>query len=159
MRNNLNAIKFSAVTFFPINLLVLFLISGLCLNGAISRTMAFKNDSSFYDLLVAIGLLAYYFILFYSSYSCYIAANDFKKRLFVMYISWVLASLPVIFLITNSVGGMSIATADGVAESYFSRLPQYLFMTFNGLFWEHIFIVPWILFVNWFFIKYFSSKF
>jgi hypothetical protein len=99
--------------------------------------------------LLSLRLIAYYFLLFSASYYRYSATDAIKKKLFVMYLSWLFAVPPIIFLFANALGGFNVANGGQVGTTYAQRLPQYLYMTCLGTLWAHLYFVPWIFLTRW----------
>ncbi len=140
-------LKFSLIAFAPISFfLFIFYLPGIFINLAISLPGE-GNDIKLFFLLLGIGLIAYYFLISFVCFDRFVSTDDFKRKLFIMYIGWLFLAYPMVFLFLNAMGGVSMAVVESKA-GYITRLPQYLLFTSKVMLWGHILFIPWILLAN-----------
>jgi len=105
-------------------------------------------------LFILLGILAIVypaFIIRVSYPHCLKSASWLNVGL-KLYMYWLLLLAPLVFLLLNALGGVSMAVVDGVAGTYEDRLPMYMAHTAVMILVAHVILVPW-LFVSVFFVR------
>ena len=156
-----DVLKFTFIVFAPILFLMLPVLLMMPFAALISFFMPEKVHvgDSLGTLVWALGLIAYSVFIFIKCFDKYVLSVRLINRLAILTLGWFFQLLPAAFILSNAVGGASMAVADGVAGSYMSRLPQYLVDSLVGAFFGSVVFLPWVIIANFVINKFFSGIF
>ena len=153
-----NLLKFTIIAFAPILYVMLHLLPMFFFSASIMREEVNIADVIGMPLF-ALGLVVYFVFISIKCFDKYIISAKLINRLAIIAIGWFFLQLPVVFVLSNALGGVSMAVVEGGAGSYMSRLPQYLIMSLAGAFFSSIIFFPWIIIANFIINKFFSGMF